>query len=195
VLTRTEVPRCPVFYPTRPVDKETTSQPKTSSHYQLSPSCQVQPSFSYRISCTHTSSQQTMDDQLVLPSTPADGVRVLALNRPSKRNALSQELITVFLEHLKAASRDNGVRVIVITGSSTFFCGMNSLHLLPIPYSLFPHGQGYIEPPRHLNRPADNTNQQPELISGRSHASMRKLRGTAATCRIFARGCKPCASL
>ncbi|KPA38126.1 enoyl- hydratase [Fusarium langsethiae] len=76
-----------------------------------------------------------MDNQLILPSTPADGVRVLALNRPSKRNALSQELITVFLEQLKAASRDDGVRVIVITGSSTFFCGMNSLHLPPIPDS------------------------------------------------------------
>ncbi|CAG1967882.1 unnamed protein product [Fusarium graminearum] len=63
-----------------------------------------------------------MDQQLILPSTPADGVRVLALNRPSKRNALSQELITVFLEQLKTASQDDGVRVIVITGSSTFFC-------------------------------------------------------------------------
>ncbi|CAF3502881.1 hypothetical protein SNK05_005906 [Fusarium graminearum] len=63
-----------------------------------------------------------MDQQLILPSNPADGVRVLALNRPSKRNALSQELITVFLEQLKTASQDDGVRVIVITGSSTFFC-------------------------------------------------------------------------
>ncbi|KAF5639991.1 enoyl hydratase [Fusarium tjaetaba] len=64
-----------------------------------------------------------MEEQLVLASTPADGVRVLALNRPSKRNALSQELITVFLEQLNTASRDDGVRVIVITGSSSFFCG------------------------------------------------------------------------
>ncbi|EWZ32737.1 enoyl-CoA hydratase [Fusarium oxysporum f. sp. lycopersici MN25] len=63
-----------------------------------------------------------MDEQLVLASTPADGVRVLALNRPSKRNALSQELITVFLEQLNTASRDDGVRVIVITSSSSFFC-------------------------------------------------------------------------
>ncbi|KAF4499379.1 enoyl- hydratase [Fusarium agapanthi] len=63
------------------------------------------------------------EQQLVLASTPAGGVRVLALNRPSKRNALSQELITVFLEQLNTASRDDGVRVIVITGSSSFFCG------------------------------------------------------------------------
>jgi enoyl-CoA hydratase len=70
-----------------------------------------------------------MDEQLVLASTPAGGVRVLALNRPSKRNALSQELITVFLEQLNTASRDDGVRVIVITGSSSFFCGT-----VPYPY-------------------------------------------------------------
>ncbi|KAF5018123.1 hypothetical protein F66182_9916 [Fusarium sp. NRRL 66182] len=63
-----------------------------------------------------------MSDQLVLASTPAAGVRVLAFNRPSKRNALSQELITLFLELLKAASQDDGVRVIVVTGSSRFFC-------------------------------------------------------------------------
>ncbi|WZH49646.1 ClpP/crotonase-like domain-containing protein [Fusarium acuminatum] len=63
-----------------------------------------------------------MSESLIVASTPLEGVRVLALNRPSKRNALSQELITVFLEQLKTASRDDGVRVIVITGSSTFFC-------------------------------------------------------------------------
>ncbi|KAH7153961.1 ClpP/crotonase-like domain-containing protein [Fusarium sp. MPI-SDFR-AT-0072] len=73
-----------------------------------------------------------MDEQLVLASTPADGVRVLALNRPSKRNALSQELITVFLEQLNTASRDDGVRVIVITGSSSFFCGTVPWPTIPI---------------------------------------------------------------
>ncbi|CAH0026097.1 unnamed protein product [Clonostachys rhizophaga] len=63
-----------------------------------------------------------MTETLVNASTPVDGVRVLALNRPSKRNALSQELIGLLLEHLTAASSDKSVRAIVITGSSTFFC-------------------------------------------------------------------------
>ncbi|KIL87344.1 hypothetical protein FAVG1_09048 [Fusarium avenaceum] len=72
-----------------------------------------------------------MSDSLIVASTPAEGVRVLALNRPSKRNALSQELITVFLEQLTTASRDDGVRVIVITGSSTFFCAHDSRFGLP----------------------------------------------------------------
>jgi hypothetical protein len=64
-----------------------------------------------------------MSEDLVIASTPVDGVRVLAFNRPTKRNALSQQLITVFLEQLQEASRDSGVRVIVVTGSKSFFCG------------------------------------------------------------------------
>jgi hypothetical protein len=105
-----------------------------------------------------------MEAQLVLASTPADGVRVLALNRPSKRNALSQELITVFLEQLNTASRDDGVRVIVITGSSSFFCGTvpcpnhththtHTLYGYPYPW-VNPHATGVQPPPppRHLSR-------------------------------------------
>jgi enoyl-CoA hydratase len=83
-----------------------------------------------------------MSDLLVVASTPVEGVRVLTLNRPSKRNALSQELITVLLEQLKTASRDDGVRVIVITGSSTFFCGMKETKNP----QWFLHSRG----PRHL---------------------------------------------
>ncbi|KAL2130689.1 hypothetical protein VTI74DRAFT_6076 [Chaetomium olivicolor] len=59
---------------------------------------------------------------LVLPSRPCQHVRVLALNRPEKRNALSQELINRFLEELSGASRDESVRVIVVTGTDTLFC-------------------------------------------------------------------------
>ncbi|KAF4120889.1 enoyl-CoA hydratase [Geosmithia morbida] len=63
-----------------------------------------------------------MGEELVIASTPADGVRVLALNRPTKRNALSQQLIVDLLALLHAASSDDSVRAIVITGSRTFFC-------------------------------------------------------------------------
>jgi enoyl-CoA hydratase len=64
-----------------------------------------------------------MGETLVNVSTPAEGVRVLAFNRPTKRNALSQELIDVFLGDLGAAAADQSVKVVVVTGSNTFFCG------------------------------------------------------------------------
>ncbi|KEY71725.1 hypothetical protein S7711_02952 [Stachybotrys chartarum IBT 7711] len=63
-----------------------------------------------------------MTEPLVVSSTPADGVRVLALNRPTKRNALSQALIGDLLRELAVASKDNAVRAIIITGSNSFFC-------------------------------------------------------------------------
>ncbi|KAG9253484.1 ClpP/crotonase-like domain-containing protein [Emericellopsis atlantica] len=62
-----------------------------------------------------------MADALVTVSTPSDGVRVLAFNRPTKRNALSQDLIDQLLQGLTTAANDSLVRVIVVTGSSTFF--------------------------------------------------------------------------
>lgn len=64
-----------------------------------------------------------MTETLVTVSEPVEGVRVLAFNRPTKRNALSQDLIDKFLEHLGSASSDQAVKAIVVTGSSTFFCG------------------------------------------------------------------------
>lgn len=64
--------------------------------------------------------------QLVLPSTPCEHVRVLAINRPEKRNALSQEVINHLLAELRAAAQDPSVRVVVVTGTDTLFCGTAS---------------------------------------------------------------------
>lgn len=62
-------------------------------------------------------------ESLIIASSPAEGVQVLAFNRPSKRNALSHELIRQLLEALDAASKDDTVRVVVLTGGNSFFCG------------------------------------------------------------------------
>ncbi|OAQ95376.1 crotonase, core [Purpureocillium lilacinum] len=59
---------------------------------------------------------------LVQATSPVDGVRLLALNRSSKRNALSGQLIAEFLGALSTASTDPGVKAIVITGNGPFFC-------------------------------------------------------------------------
>lgn len=66
---------------------------------------------------------QISNDELVLVSTPVGGVRVLTLNRPAKRNALSGALISEFLDKLSAAARDPAIGAVVITGSETCFSG------------------------------------------------------------------------
>lgn len=65
----------------------------------------------------------TLQSTLVAASTPVANVRVIAFNRPEKRNALSQALIADFLRELSEASQDPEVNTIVITGNSSFFSG------------------------------------------------------------------------
>jgi methylglutaconyl-CoA hydratase len=50
------------------------------------------------------------------------GVLTLVLNRPDKRNALSQELIARLGEALQAAELDADVRVVVLRGEGRDFC-------------------------------------------------------------------------
>ncbi len=45
-----------------------------------------------------------------------DLVAYMTINRESKRNAISQEMITAFMEYLAEAERDKGVRAVCITG-------------------------------------------------------------------------------
>ncbi len=62
-----------------------------------------------------------MTEQALLISD--DGhVRTLRLNRPEKKNALSQALAWGIVEAVDEAARDDGVRVIAITGTGDAFC-------------------------------------------------------------------------
>lgn len=60
---------------------------------------------------------------LVMRSIPCPGVVVLTLNRPEKRNALSQALINNLLRELTLASNDPAVKAVVLSGGPAFFCG------------------------------------------------------------------------
>lgn len=85
---------------------------------------------------------------LVISTTPQPGTRVLTLNRPPKRNALSQDLIDQLLRQLQLASADPEVRSIIITGAGGLFSGKPCHHLCP------------PQPPPSLPH---NTTAQPQL--------------------------------
>ena len=53
---------------------------------------------------------------------PRAKVRRITLNRPTKRNPLSNALRTELFDALEAADRDEGVAVIVIRGAGSSFC-------------------------------------------------------------------------
>lgn len=58
---------------------------------------------------------------LVLVDEPLPAIRRLTLNRPEKRNALSNDLRTELFAALEAADRDEAVRVVVIRGAGSCF--------------------------------------------------------------------------
>jgi enoyl-CoA hydratase/carnithine racemase len=58
----------------------------------------------------------------VLVEETVDRVRVLTLNRPEARNALSPDLIVALYDALVAADADPGVHVVVLTGADPAFC-------------------------------------------------------------------------
>jgi len=60
-------------------------------------------------------------DSVLLEET-VEGVRILRLNRPSKKNALSGELMKALLRAFKEVARDDAVRVVGITGQGGAFC-------------------------------------------------------------------------
>ncbi|HJT95909.1 MAG TPA: enoyl-CoA hydratase/isomerase family protein [Mycobacterium sp.] len=52
----------------------------------------------------------------------SDGVAVLELRRPDKRNALSRDMLETILTHLDAAAGRPDVRVLVVQGGTGVFC-------------------------------------------------------------------------
>jgi enoyl-CoA hydratase len=55
-------------------------------------------------------------------SVPADGVKLMRLNRPEKLNALSLELLAALQAALESAERDNNTRCVILTGTGRAFC-------------------------------------------------------------------------
>jgi enoyl-CoA hydratase len=68
----------------------------------------------------------------------ADGVARLTLNRPERGNGLTFELITMLAELVDRADRDPGVRVLLLSGNGSGFCGG---------YDLVDYGEGEL--PNH----------------------------------------------
>jgi len=62
----------------------------------------------------------TGTDQLLC--TLADGVATITLNRPDKRNALSDELTPALRQTLLVVEADPDLRCVVITGAGRAFC-------------------------------------------------------------------------
>ena len=62
-----------------------------------------------------------MNYQKIIVDDPLDSVRRITLNRPEKRNPLSNELRTELFDALETADRDPAVRVMILRGAGPCF--------------------------------------------------------------------------
>jgi 2-(1,2-epoxy-1,2-dihydrophenyl)acetyl-CoA isomerase len=67
-------------------------------------------------------SNNTSTAEPVLLEETVEAVRILRLNRPAKKNALSNTLTREIVRAIEDASQDNAIRVIGITGVGDAFC-------------------------------------------------------------------------
>jgi enoyl-CoA hydratase/carnithine racemase len=58
----------------------------------------------------------------ILLSSDRNGVRMLTLNRPQRKNAINPELWVALADALRSAGTDRGVRAVVITDAGGAFC-------------------------------------------------------------------------
>jgi len=65
--------------------------------------------------------------QTVLSETPADGVMLITMNRPERRNALDRASYQGLIDALAAAEADATVRAIVLTGAGGCFTSGNDI--------------------------------------------------------------------
>jgi 2-(1,2-epoxy-1,2-dihydrophenyl)acetyl-CoA isomerase len=75
----------------------------------------------------------------------AGHVRTIRLNRPEKKNALSQQLAWAIVEAVDAAARDDGVWVVALTGSGDAFCAGLDLSPGSEPYSPYPEQTAMLD--------------------------------------------------
>ena len=59
-----------------------------------------------------------------------DGIATITLNRPEKRNAINDELMTSFQDAIDRTAADPAVRVVVITGAGRDFCSGLDIRVL-----------------------------------------------------------------
>ncbi|MBV9331642.1 MAG: enoyl-CoA hydratase/isomerase family protein [Alphaproteobacteria bacterium] len=56
-----------------------------------------------------------------------DGIAILAIDRPEKRNAMTYAMLEEFIARASAAGADDNVRVLIVTGSGGSFCAGTDL--------------------------------------------------------------------
>jgi enoyl-CoA hydratase/carnithine racemase len=74
-----------------------------------------------------------------------DGIAVLTLNRPDRRNSLSEEMLAAVAGQLNSIARDHAVRAVVLAANGPVFCAGHDLRELSAHRNDADGGRGYFQ--------------------------------------------------
>lgn len=75
----------------------------------------------------------------------AEGIAVLTLNRPERRNSLSEEMLAAVAGQLDSIASDRAIRAVVITANGAAFCAGHDLKELSARRNDVDGGRGYFQ--------------------------------------------------
>jgi enoyl-CoA hydratase/carnithine racemase len=87
--------------------------------------CKNLPTILSRAAINPIEERQEMNQEVV--TRQADGIFAIQMNRPEKKNAITQNMYALMAEGLRAADQDNATRVVVLHGSQNIFTSGNDI--------------------------------------------------------------------
>ncbi len=120
-----------------------------------------------------------MNSQLLTVESRGEGVVVLTLDRPDKRNALNAELRQALSDSLLELAVDDGVRAVVLTGAGGTFCAgfdLDELMSAEQPAEVFAHANTYHEAVHTFAKPLIAAIEGAAVAGGMDLALMCDLR-------------------
>jgi enoyl-CoA hydratase len=120
-----------------------------------------------------------VSSQLLVVEHRGEGVVVVTLDRPEKRNALNAELRQALIDSLQELALDDGVRAVVLTGAGSTFCAgfdLEELMSAEQPAEIFTHANKYHEAVHTFAKPLIAAVEGAAVAGGMDLALMCDLR-------------------
>lgn len=96
--------------------------------------------------------------------TKADGILTLTMNRPDKKNALTNAMYGVLADEIDAAQNDTATRVVVLRGEGDMFTAGNDV----VEFAMSKPGEGIRHVTRFLHAMANATKPLIAAVQGRA---------------------------
>src|SRR5262249_25404744 len=111
----------------RPISRTPTTRPTTSSTSTSWPASSRRATAGSSSATTPGPCSRSMPDSHIRYEVDDDGIALITIDRPEKRNAMTYAVLRDFNDAVAAAGDDDRARVVILTGAGGSFCAGTDL--------------------------------------------------------------------